>query len=410
MKYFFAIVSCILLFASCESESSTTPAMARRTVIVYMAAENNLSSLAKDDILEMIAGASTLPDDCRLLVFVDRSSTVEKPFIIRISNNSRQPVDTLFKYQQDFLTSDRDNFSDVLLKAISLSPSQEYGLVLWGHADGWIIENAIQQAPRRAYGRDNGENSYVNAGSWLDIPDMVQALKSIGRHWKFIFSDCCNMQGVETAYELRSIADYLIASPAEITGKGAPYDVILKDFFLSDDEQMCQSLCDDYHASLDYVGGHLPISAVSTAGMDLLLKATQDILPELRSYIASADSVYDLGKTTLSGKIYYFSYDKSNRNDRLMYDMNDIVRSALADAPEKYALWRQAFDGAVVYRCNSTMWHANTIYLSTISVTDDYSDRQGCISMFFPLKQYQQTYYKYNSLITQMEWFQKLGW
>ena len=239
---------------------------------------------------------------------------------------------------------------------------------------------------------------------------MAQALESIGRHWKFIFSDCCNMQGIETAYELRNVADYLIASPAEITGNGAPYDAMLKDFFLSDDEQMYKGMCDDYHASLDYVGGHLPISAVRTAGTGELLKATQDILPELRTYIASADADYGNGQNAFNGKIYYYSYDRSNAKDRIMYDMNDIVRSALAYAPEKYVLWRQAFDDAVVYRCNSAMWHANTIYLSTISVTADFNERQGVLSMFFPLKQYQQTSHKYNTLIKQMEWFRQLGW
>jgi hypothetical protein len=35
-------------------------------------------------------------------------------------------------------------------------------------------------------------------------------------HLKYIMFDCCNMMCLENLYELRSVADYIIGSPAEI--------------------------------------------------------------------------------------------------------------------------------------------------------------------------------------------------
>ena len=40
---------------------------------------------------------------------------------------------------------------------------------------------------------------------------------------KFIFADCCNFMCLESIYELRQVADYIIGSPAEIPEIGAPY-------------------------------------------------------------------------------------------------------------------------------------------------------------------------------------------
>ena len=104
MKYFFISITMLLLLTACskDSDNNTEPTTVRRTVIVFMSADNTLSSFTNGDFQELVNGTyNTLPSNDRLLVFVDRISDKEKPFIARITGNHMQPVDTLYKYSED---------------------------------------------------------------------------------------------------------------------------------------------------------------------------------------------------------------------------------------------------------------------------------------------------------------------
>lgn len=404
MKQLLSIIIGILLLTACEKdevEQQETPI--KRAVLVFMSAENNLSPYAQNDINELIAGRKQVGSDYDLLIYVDRASTSEKPFIARITNNSAQPVDTLYRYADDLTSSDPANFQAILKSMAGFSPkAKEYGLVLWGHANGWILENDGNTVIRRAYGVDNGDNSsslkVYEPARWLNIPSMAKALQQLGIHWRFIFFDCCNMQNTEVAYELRNATDYLIASPAEITGEGAPYDTMVKDFFIEDGEKMGMQMCSDYNAQFDYVGGHLPISVVDVSKMQALADATKKILPDIADYLKTDNPT--------EGIIYYYTFSRT-ANEKIMYDMKDMIRAALSEKPEKYEEWKTALDQAVIYAETSERWHALTVDFSDFEVT---AEKFGGISMFFPLDKYKQTSHSYNEDIKQMQWYQAVGW
>ena len=422
MKQLLLLLSVTLLFVACGSDGPTPtptpptpPTPARRTVVVYMAAENNLSSDSRDNLNSMITGRRQVGDDENLVVFVDRADPQEKPFIARITKDATNPVDTLYKYSEDFYASDPDMFLDVLRRAVQLCPATEdYALVLWGHANGWAIEKNAFDAPapstarHRAYGIDSGSNLATMTGKWMNIPTLRKALEQmLPLKWKFIFCDCCNMQCAEVAYELRDVCDYLIASPAEITGSGAPYRTMLKDLFIHDDADMYTAICTDYHAQRTYYLNrgeeHLPISAVLTAKMSDLAQATHIVLPAIAAYLQTPDA--------LDGLIYYYAYNKNLNEEKVMYDMTDVVRTALGGESSAYQQWKAVFDEAVLSPKKSSLWHGITILFNDFPVTDDWNERQGVLSMFFPMAKYALTpSHKYNDDIKQMAWYDVVGW
>lgn len=401
-----------------DEESPNTPEPARRTVIVYMEGENNLSSYIQNDLNEMMEGRKQVAASENLLVFVDKASTTEMPYIAKITVDGN--IEKLYEYNQDFLGSDADNMEEVLRRCIALCPAKEnYGLILWGHASGWVIENdsvdnSVYGAPRRAYGVDNGNNEAIyKGGKWLNIPSMREVLNALGIKWKFIFSDCCNMQSIEVAYELKDQAEYLIASPAEITGYGAPYNTVVPALFNHDDEQMYKSVCDNYHEQIDAMGGHLPISVIKTSQMNTLAAATRQVLPTVAANVPKDD----FGQ----GHIYYFGVVKYDswiyeylQNEKTLYDMNDIIRWGLTDNPTAYQTWRAAFDQAVVYSRMSTYWHANLLESKGNKTYKDFTVTQeafGGVSMFFPQTKHDNSpYYKHNELIKKMSWYYAVGW
>ena len=94
----FQILICLLAlcFAACGSdEPSPSPVppdppeptgQSERTVLVYMAAHNNLSGFSSLDIDEMIKGSLSLSDKQNLMLFVDDQSSSEKYYFIRVKD------------------------------------------------------------------------------------------------------------------------------------------------------------------------------------------------------------------------------------------------------------------------------------------------------------------------------------
>ena len=80
----------LLGMASCnrletEEEEPKVVIPCDRTVLVYMAADNNLASYHQSDIEEMLKKAGDIPENCRLLVYVDDASL---PRIISIEQKN----------------------------------------------------------------------------------------------------------------------------------------------------------------------------------------------------------------------------------------------------------------------------------------------------------------------------------
>lgn len=404
------------VIVSCSNDDASTPpdGPARRTVVVYMSAENDLGGYGflTQDISEMKRARSQVAPNENLVLFVDMPSSREKPFIAKVTTTGQ--LDTLYRYDHDFYASDPGMMAEVLNKAIALCPATEdYGLVLWGHANGWIIETDSIEASRRAYGRDDGTDTGTSSSKWLNIPSLRKTLEATGIKWKFILADCCNMINAETAYELRDRADYLIGAPSEIPGVGAPYLTVLKDLFLHNDEALYTSICDDYHAQLINSDCHTPTAAVRMEMMPALAEATREILPKVNDFMQ--------GEGATQGMIYYYSRPSdwmSDENEKTLYDMNDVVRTALGADSEAYKNWKKVLDETVIYKRESKRWQTNKLIMFS-DFTETTGNQlvfkhgdgsYGGMSMFFPMDKYKTTSHQYNETIKKMAWYYAVGW
>ena len=79
---------------ACHQNDDPEDRISQRTVIVYMAAENNLSSYAYDDLEEMKEGSRKLSDLQNLIVYVDRANATTTPYLARVKDGAL--VDTLY--------------------------------------------------------------------------------------------------------------------------------------------------------------------------------------------------------------------------------------------------------------------------------------------------------------------------
>ena len=420
MKYILTLLSTLVLFASCskdEKGETPTPTLNQRTVVVYMSGENNLTKMSDMDINEIISGAKSLYDNQRIVVFVDKAK--EKPFIACINKNSTtSKIDTLYKYSEDFYASSADNFYEVLQRATSLCPAKEYGLVLWGHASGWLVEeDSIPTNLRRAYGADNGRNdASISNYKWMNIPSMRLALEKLGIQWQFIFADCCNMMCAEVGYELRNITHYLISSPAEIPGNGAPYTELVPTFFKSGKE-LYEGIVDKYYnyyteyykntpsirvegvSVAEQLSGHsVPLAVFDTQYATQLANKTKEIVTNIATEYPQQLDLSDIP--------YYLYYDSPS-----LYDMKAFIQH-YASADE-YQDWLTVFNHAVPYARTSLKWMTifNKLYMDFDTFNKDVS-AYGCLSMFIPqnLPDYYSGNYAYNERNINLEWNRVIDW
>lgn len=402
-----------------EPQHEYTPAAhAERTVLVYMSGENNLTITSgtrflNNDLTELIEGSSQLGDKQRLLVFVDSLNTnsqqASNPYIIEVHGGK---IYELHKFDKDFYASDPTYFKQILQWVMDKAPADSYGMVFWGHAKGWLVETdtiGSQSRQHRAYGIDTGEDMTVTEGSyWLNIKQIANLMKGFPQ-FEFLFFDCCNMMSAEVGYELRNIANFLIGSPAEIPGNGAPYRRILPHLFKQGSE-LYRGIIDtyyDYYAEsyknrLDLKGNSVPLAVIETQYMEELALATRDVLTYLEPY-PTYPEYPNLAKDSIT---FYFYEDAP-----IMYDMRAFVKTyAPADVFDR---WDQTYRRAVPYFRQSQKWMTAYTYLE-LSFNTFKSDctQNGCVSMFIPrnTETYYASPYDYNYASQIYGWNKVMDW
>lgn len=391
---------------------------ASRTVLVYVAAENNLDSFIDMDLEEMKTGSNQLADDQNLLVYVNRATSAS-PYLARVYRG--ELVDTVLMPSlvagSPAVAADPSVLSLALSKTRELYPAKSYGLVMWGHCKGWLITDKTWGT--KAYGGSTGDNTSMGMGRyWMNFPDMSRAIANgmSGEKLSFIFGDCCSFVSIETAYELRNVADYIIGSPAEIPDRGAPYDICVQDFFLDDD--LYRQLIDHYYDYWldvykmsdmanryfnldvgDLAGYSVPLVAVKSSELENLATATSNLLS------AISDKISSPGNLDLDSTVYYGFSDY-----RYLYDMNHVIKKNAA--AQDYSAWKSAFDKAVPYALHSSKWLCMNITLCRDVDCFDKIPAADCgtVSMFFPATLYDTTRPNWNKAIQQLQWNNVIHW
>ena len=416
MKKILFIISLLGALCSCHhNDDEPEDAIACRTVFIYMAAENNLASFADNDLDEMKEGSKSLDKNQNLVIYLDRANSSTPPFLARIYNG--ELIDTLF--MPEGLAADPTVLRRALAKTKELYPAKSYGLMVWGHASGWLISesDSISRAASRAYGGSTGDNtSYGSGRYWMNIPEMAKAIETAmgNDKLKFIFGDCCSFACLEVAYELRNVTDYMLGSPAEVPDMGAPFELTVPDMFVENDDY--SKLIDHYYNYYidvfqnkkniyynrtpgDLAGYSLPLATIKTSELDNLATATARLLNTI------ADKVSTSGNLNLENTMYYAMYGSY----RYSYDIGNVLKRNVTSAD--FDTWKTAFDKAVPYRKFSSKWmSAISQLISEMNNFNVSAEDCGCVSMFFPSNAYAYTHPNWNKAIQTYQWDNIIQW
>lgn len=358
------------------------PVSEQQTVLVYIASQNSLSGLVKADLDEMQEGMANIDAAANnLLAYVDGKST---PCLIHFTKDEDGTVvkDTIATYDEQN-SLDTDVMKEVLSTVFTRYEAGRYGIVFWSHADGWIASPSSS----RWWGQDGNK--------YMDIADLNEALQE-ALHFDYILFDACFMQSAEVAYALRQRCDYLIGSPTEIPGHGAPYQKVVA---LFDRDNPAVRIAESYfgyykdkynggtnNSNLDWTAG-VSIGVLKTSALEGLAAATAQVLPK---YIADGENPPYAG---------VMCYD--NRSSAQYYhDLERFIYN-LTGGNGDYTAWKAEFDKAMVY-WDTTDTNFSAFGSGRISMDPD----AGGLSGFIP----RSTKASETDFYRTLEWYTAAGW
>ena len=236
MKYFLIIfLLTIGIFLSAESW----------TVLLYMAADNNLAEMGRLDINSLESVAQ--PADLNLIVQADFPEGAKRYKIQQ--DNSEQITSPVLANLGTINSGDPNTLNSFIKWGFNRYPAQRKMLIIWSHGDSWYKDNS----GKWICPDDNAQDLISVSGG-----ELVLALSGIP-HLDILLFDACSMQSIEVINEIHSFADYIIGSEDLVPQYGFPYEDIIPLFDGDFDELLAQ-------IPELYVSSYLPGQGINPGG------------------------------------------------------------------------------------------------------------------------------------------------
>ena len=333
-----------LMAISCDPVSTDAPQfeVKDKTVLVYMAGNNNLAPDAADNLESLKKGY--VPEEDNLLVYYH--TTEQNPVMLRIYKDGSGAVvqDTVYRFPQRN-SSVAESLKSAMQVTGTMFPAEEYGLFLWSHGTGWLPEGYYT----KSFGSENGIE--------MEIPELVDA---IPYKLSFVVFDACLMGCVEVAYQMKDSVDYIISSPTEVLTTGFPYAVLMKHIYREtmDLEAVAREYYDFYNGQSGQFRS-ATISLVKTSALEEVAQKVKEVFEKYRHNISGL-SVGDVQRYWRSGKRWFF-------------DLGDFIKNI---APEEDAApVLEALEKAVVFKAATPQF---------LEITID-PDRYSGLSTYIPI-------------------------
>ena len=281
--YLFLLVSVF----SCVKDEIDIPVTKRRTILVYLAGDNNLYKEVSEMQKALMKGWNPKTDGS-LVILADQTNS-STPMLIKIQERKNKIVaDTLRRYSLENSASP-ELLGVVIADTKLLAPGSSYGMVLFSHATGWLPEKAFDDPARWGVSiadtpKVMRRSIFVDKGREMELADFAAAIPD--GMFEFMAFDMCFMSSVETAYALRNKTKYLLAAAPEVLAPGFTpiYSTSLNLLYKTkpDLEGFAQAFY-DYFNGLQGLYQSAAISVVRTSEMEALATLTRQIAPSLAS-------------------------------------------------------------------------------------------------------------------------------
>lgn len=247
-----------------------------------------------------------------------------------------------------------DIFSDI----VGRTPSKSHSLIIGSHGLGWIPIGAEPESSAAYMGKTGKVHTPTHEELWerkgdivtrylgedtcpqnrFDVTDLAEAIASTGVKMEYILFDACFMANVESIYDLRNSAKYIVGSPCEIMGAGFPYKsimpLLLQNNGMSYDlDAVCRQFNEDYAASPGYSGTVALINCAQLEGLAQAMKRVNNA--EKKEYKQSDIQTYE-------GHSLHIFFDLGDYVDKMCAD--EDARKTFNEQLERTAISKYTLD------------------------------------------------------------------
>lgn len=258
------------------------------TLMVYMAADNDLESYALENLKMLEQGKS---GSANVIVLLDRAEGYDQTNgdwtdtrlfeVCRDAGNGSLIVSRRLSSQELGLFYDNNTELDmanpyVLRKFVEFCKgkyeAEKYALIIWGHGTGWRYSG---DRGKNAGGSEKtdlpdislGEVKAVaiddKTGSYMTVAELGKALR--GQGLNVIGFDTCFGGVFENVYELKDCAEYTVACPGVIPSEGWNYKRLLEKIQTASEAQVISSVASETSSSSGEAPAKVELSSRSIA-------------------------------------------------------------------------------------------------------------------------------------------------
>lgn len=340
------------VFLSCDNDSTDEPdnnsSKYKQTVLMYMPwSGGSIYSYFLQNIssFETAIRNNKGFDGNALVVFISESET--KSHLINIKYNDgecyRDTIRSFYFDECDYTTS--AGIASVINNAIKIAPAKTYALAIGSHGMGWLpvgsdistrARMSAMMNPNVYLTRYFGHSSDSNYQT--DISTLADGIKKTDLRMEYIMFDDCYMSNIETAYELKDVTDYLIASTCEIMIDGMPYSEIGMDLLKNN----YKNICDGFYSF--YSNYSMPCGTIGVTDCNEVERMAE-IMKEINTaYPLGVESVDDI-------------QDLDGYNTTVFFDFGDYV-SHLCKDEYLLNLFKTQLDRLVPYKANTETYYS----------------------------------------------------
>lgn len=249
---FICSISLAMTFTSCSEEAFDTDSVNKQTILVFYPWTGSQSSTGLlgylqnniDSISDGIIDRKGL-NNSRVLVFLSDKYNHSMLYDLQYNATTKSVDRVPLKEYEGASYASAEGIADILNEVKTQANALNYALIVGVHGCGWTYASDWSRYPYYARPsvtrpRDNNFSgiqfgpdpnvpltrffgSVSLAENAMDISTLAEGIRESGLKMQYTLFDACYMSNIETAYELKDVTNYMIASGSEIMAAGLPY-------------------------------------------------------------------------------------------------------------------------------------------------------------------------------------------
>ena len=249
---FICSISLALTFTGCSEEAFDTDSVNKQTILVFYPWTGDKSSTGLlgylqnniDSICDGIIDRKGL-NNSRVLVFLSDKYNHSTLYDLQYNATTKSVDRVPLKEYEGASYASAEGIADIMNEVKTQASALNYALIVGVHGCGWTYASDWSRYPyyaRPSVTRPSDNNfsgiqfgpdpnapltrffgSVSLAENAMDISTLAEGIRESGLKMQYILFDACYMSNIETAYELKDVTNYMIASGSEIMAAGLPY-------------------------------------------------------------------------------------------------------------------------------------------------------------------------------------------